>query len=130
MNAEGLLPVEVPTPRPIYVEKFIGFPASILPVLSILNSVVVALAVDDAIAKSMPLGDVSPVFAWIERRAHGVVVPMPTLPLDVMRIRSVPFVENPSEFDAGRYIPVFEFVTPSNANDGAEALPAICRMGE
>jgi hypothetical protein len=40
----------------------------------------VAEAVEDAIAKS--IGFVSPLLAWIESLAHGVVVPRPRLPFE------------------------------------------------
>ena len=47
-----------------------------VPVLLTLNSVVVALAVELPIAKSVEL--VSPLLAWMESLANGEVVPMPT----------------------------------------------------
>ena len=48
------------------------------PVLSILNSVVVADWVEEAISKSLRF--VSPLLAWTESFAIGEVEPTPTLP--------------------------------------------------
>jgi hypothetical protein len=49
-----------------------------IPVFETWNSVVVADAVDEAIAKRVVLGEISVGFAWMVRRAYGDVVPIPT----------------------------------------------------
>ena len=50
----------------------------VLPVFDIENKVEVAEAVEEAIAKRIVFGEVSPVFACIESRANGDDVPIPT----------------------------------------------------
>ena len=57
-------------------------PIPTLPILETLKRVVVALAVDEAIAKSVVL--VAPLAAAIVRFAYGVVVPTPTNPAEVI----------------------------------------------
>ena len=61
-------------------------PIPTFPVFKILKSVVVAEAVLEATAKSAVL--VSPLNAWIESLANGVVVPMPRRPLLSSRMPS------------------------------------------
>ena len=63
------------------------------PVLETLRSVEVAVAVDEPIANSTVL--VPPLFACSERLANGEVVPIPKLPVLVMRARSLPVSEPP-----------------------------------
>jgi hypothetical protein len=53
-------------------------PRPTLPVFVTVNSVVVALAVDDAIAKSVVREPVAPGSVATESCANGVVVPIPT----------------------------------------------------
>jgi hypothetical protein len=53
------------------------------PLLLTLNSVVVALAVEEAIENRFLF--VSPLLAWIESLANGEVVPTPTLPPEVAK---------------------------------------------
>jgi hypothetical protein len=57
------------------------------PVLEILKSVVVAVAVEEPMAKRVVL--VSPVLALMESFAYGVLVLMPTLPVEVTASRSM-----------------------------------------
>src|SRR3990167_7990790 len=58
-----------------------------LPPLAIENNVVVALAVEEPMAKRVAL--VSPFWAWSENLANGEVVPTPVLPPVEIRKRSV-----------------------------------------
>src|SRR3989338_3283926 len=62
-------------------------PKAASPVLSIENNVVVALAVEEPMAKRVAL--VSPFWAWSENLANGEVVPTPVLPPVEIRKRSV-----------------------------------------
>ncbi len=66
------------------VVRFVVMP----PVLSILNRVVVADAVDEPMAKRVSL--VSPLLAWIERSAKGVEVPRPVRPPESMLSKLLP----------------------------------------
>lgn len=67
----------------------------ITPVLEIENTVVVAVAVDEAIANN-GCPAVSFVELFIDNFAHGVVVPMPTLPPERIRTLSILLVPNTS----------------------------------
>ena len=79
-----LFPVVVAFPAiyesPLTEKSLLGLvvPTPTFPLLNTVKSVVVALAVDDAIEKSVVL--VSPLLAWTESFAYGEVVPMPTFP--------------------------------------------------
>jgi hypothetical protein len=74
-------PVEIQDPFILKQPARISTPLAIVvvPVLETENSVVVALAVEDAMAKRVVA--VSPLLVWIANFAHGVVEPMPSAPV-------------------------------------------------
>jgi hypothetical protein len=92
-----------PEPCTAKREPGVVVPTPTFPLLSTVRRVVVAEAVDEAIANNVVF--VSPLFAWIDSFANGEVVPIPNLPVESILTLSMPLVEKPKTFEAGLYIP-------------------------